>query len=527
METLPDIFATRTLAPSFAPDRAKLWAARLGHRTGLIIYPRSFAVANGVLYFLGRLEHRGRRHDGKWLGLLSRRGVEGMVGEGRFLEFDGTKAYLQIGRAGAENAAFLRSRLEYLNPRLLGLQKSVGCGDRLGLATPGHVRAVRKHTLAPIFAQQSIREMERTGRTPQQVLDDAMWGVFQEGWRQGFGADADHLKTFEHVDRCLASGFTFYTIDPSDYVDNTAEKDDKETLLAKVETLPWPALDASVEKLRALYVGHPFDLGDFRLTLTEEDLWRAAAKYGKAIAHTVRMYYYLRERTDGSHFELEMSVDETDTPTTVAEHFYVASELKRLGVQWVSLAPRFVGRFEKGVDYIGDLDRFDASFRQHVAVARTLGPYKLSLHSGSDKFSIYPLASQAAGNLVHLKTAGTSYLVALDVIAHHDPALFREILTFARERYPIDRATYHVSADVRQVPSPETLSDEDLPRIIHEFNGRQVLHVTFGSVLTARDEHGHYKFRERLLNTLWQQEEAYSAALEAHFDRHLAPFDET
>ena len=80
-------------------------------------------------------------------------------------------------------------------PSPLGLRKSFGFGDRTGLATPGHIAAARKFDFAPIFAQQSIREMERTGRTPQQVMDDAVWGVFSESWRSGFGADADHLKT--------------------------------------------------------------------------------------------------------------------------------------------------------------------------------------------------------------------------------------------------------------------------------------------------------------------------------------------
>ena len=88
-------------------------------------------------------------------------------------------------------------------------------------------------------------------------------------------------------------------------------------------------------------------------------------------------------------FELEVSVDETETPTTHAEHVYIASELKRLGVDWVSLAPRFIGRFEKGVDYIGDLGAGrPGRARRHRP---PLGPYKLSLHSGSDKFSVYPI----------------------------------------------------------------------------------------------------------------------------------------
>src|SRR5215218_5374465 len=100
---------------------------------------------------------------------------------------------LLLGPTSAGNLNALRDILPWLRPRTLGLRTSAGMGDRLGLATPGHVRAVRAAggDLAPIFAQQSIREMERTGRTPQQVMDDATWGVFAEGWRDGFVADAD------------------------------------------------------------------------------------------------------------------------------------------------------------------------------------------------------------------------------------------------------------------------------------------------------------------------------------------------
>jgi hypothetical protein len=209
-------------------------------------------------------------------------------------------------------------------------------------------------------------------------------------------------------------------------------------------------------------------------------------------------------------------VDETQTPTSPAEHLFIAGELARLGVHWVSLAPRFVGRFEKGVDYIGDLATFAAEFARHVAVAQALGPYKLSLHSGSDKFSIYPIAAQAAGGLVHLKTAGTSYLEALRAISQTVPSLFREILAFARERYETDRATYHVSARLDKVPAPDALRDTDLPGLFEQFDARQVLHVTFGSVL----DH----FGGRLLATLREHEEVYYTLLESHFRRHLSLF---
>src|SRR5258707_3532213 len=105
-------------------------------------------------------------------------------------------------------------------PKPLGLQKSFGFGDRLGLATPGHLAAARKFDFAPIFAQQSIREMERTQRTPQQVVKAASTAIAGRGYSGVWGADADHLKLPEHVDYTAAAGFCFFTIDPSMYVGN-------------------------------------------------------------------------------------------------------------------------------------------------------------------------------------------------------------------------------------------------------------------------------------------------------------------
>jgi hypothetical protein len=467
----------------------------------LPIYPRSVIDTDGVAYFLARSPEE------KLLGI-----------QGHVSGFDGLRAHQDaplLCPLTPANAAALRERLPWLRPRPLGLDRSAGCGDRLGLATPGHVRAVRASGgVAPIFAQQSMRENERTGRTPQDVMDDAMWGVFQEGWREPWGADADHLKTVEDIDLCVAAGYTFFTFDPGDRVDNEAHTAPLVVLKGKVHALPWADLADSPGKLHERYLGHSFPVENLTLEFDEAALARAAAKYGWAIAHTAHMYRHLAAQAQS--FELEVSVDETETPTSPQEHFFVASELRRLGVCWVSLAPRYIGRFEKGADYIGDLDRFEAELEVHAAIARTLGPYKLSLHSGSDKFSIYPYFARHAGDLAHLKTAGTSYLEALRTIAAVDPGFFRQILALAIQRYPSDRATYHVSAQLHRIPVPDTVEDAELPGVLDQFDAREALHVTFGSVL---DRCG-----ERLLAALDAHEEAHHAALEAHFRRHLAPF---
>jgi hypothetical protein len=459
----------------------------------------------------------------KFLGILidgreTNRAAPGFVGPSQEILVDGLRLTLTIVPANGVNAAVLRSMLPFLVAGPLGLRKSAGCGDRLGLATPGHIRAIRRAGLAPILAQQSIRENSRTGRTAQGVMDDVTWGVFQEGWRAGFGADADHLKTTHDIDICVAAGYTFYTIDPGEYVDNSANYAPVSELLEKIERLPWNVLASDPADTQRRLANQPLDLGQFSLTITIEELARAMAKYGRAVAHTVSMYRHLAEASPERPFELEMSVDETETVTTLTEHVYIAHELKRLGVKWVSLAPRYVGDFEKGVDYRGNLAEFEQSLARHVTVAQTYGPYKLSLHSGSDKFTIYPIVSRLAGELIHLKTAGTSYLEACRAAAALNPGLFRQLVAFAVERYPTDRATYHVSAEASKLPPLATWPDAQLPTLLDNFHARQIFHVTFGSVISQPS------LGQPLLDTLQRHEESYYHLLEVHFGKHFAPF---
>ncbi len=474
-------------------------ADQLGKITGLHVYPRSVAESEGATYGLVRAESR------RLLAILGdRRGFEGAP-----------RGEVLLCPLSPGNAAALRDRLPWLRPQLLGLTRSAGLGDRLGLATPGHVRAVRQSAgIAPFFAQQSVRENARTGRTAVDVIDDAMWGLLQEGWRAPWGADADHLKTPEDLDAGVAAGYTFFTLDPGEYVDASAQTVPLAELEAKRDALPWRDLDTTQADLRSAYLQRTFRLdGGASLTFDEEGLWRGAAKYGHALAHVARMYHRLRHST--RDFELEVSVDETDLPTTPLEHYLIASELKRLQVRWVSLAPRYVGRFEKGVDYIGDLKEFERDLALQAAVARTIGPYKLGVHSGSDKFTLYPLFARHTSGLVHLKTAGTSYLEALRAIAGVKPPLFRLIYELAFERYEQDRTSYHVSAEAARAPKPREVTDAELPAVLDQFDAREMLHVTFGSALAA--------YGERLKNTLLGNEEAYYEALVTHFARHLRP----
>jgi hypothetical protein len=469
----------------------------------VLTYPRSFVEKNGSKYFLTIDKLMGAKSlgvSGDISGFQGRPGEEGAL----------------LCPLSYRNAATLRLRLPWLCSTPLGLMTSAGFGDRLGLATPGHVRAVRDSGILPIFAQQSVRENVRTGRTPQRVYDDAMWGVFQEGWHDSWGADADHIKSSEEIKPFVMANYTYYTIDPGEHVHAVPKANDRSILLKKSEEIPWKALDITLEGLKRLYLDHPFHLERFDLLFDERTLLRALVKYGSAIAHVAVMFNEIQSLMGHRPFELEISLDETAIPTSIYEHFFVASELKRIGVNWVGLAPRFTGRFEKGVDYIGDLKELETGVAGHASVMRSFGNYKLSLHSGSDKFSVYPILAKYANHKVHVKTAGTSYLEALRIVARVSPAFFREVLELSRQCYEVDRATYYVSAQPRNIPLTHTIPDEDLPELLNQFDARQVLHVAFGSVLSH--------FRDRLFRMLEGKEETYYKALEDHFAVHLSPF---
>jgi tagaturonate epimerase len=421
----------------------------------------------------------------------------------------------------------MTKNIQASRPVPLGLRPSFGFGDRLGLATPGHVEAMRRagQGIAPIFPQQSIREMTRTSRSPETVMTDAVDAAVAAGWTEDFGADADHLKTPTDVDCTFAVGFCFFTIDPSDAVDQKADNYPADVLKGRYaevrDEIDW--FDKYNGKQVKLATGTA-------INLDEEAVMRAAVKYGRALNRGIELADYIRKVNEqaGRDYEIELSVDETDQPTTLAEHYIIADQCLGRGMKLVSLAPRFVGTLEKGVDYIGDVAIFEKSLGDHQAIAELLGPYKLSLHSGSDKISIYTPLARATGGRFHVKTAGTSYLEALRVVARHDPKMFRTICEFSRGRYDVDKATYHVHATLEMVPTPAAVSDdhkleqlylecwEDVPEGAgFTAPGRQILHCTFGSVLTDA------KLGRAARDCLTAHPDTYLEILAVHFEKHL------
>jgi hypothetical protein len=172
---------------------------------------------------------------------------------------------------------------------------------------------------------------------------------------------------------------------------------------------------------------------------------------------------------------------------------------------------------EPAIDYPGDRELIQRRLAVHAEIAREIGPHKLSLHDGSDKFSLYEALARETRGLFHVKTAGTSYLEALRVAARHDRKLFRRIVELARQHFEKDRVSYRVSAQLDRLPHPAAISDDArLERIyLDEPSGRQVMHVTFGSVLTD------HSLGPMLRDVLRKYPDCHRDLLGKHLGRHL------
>ncbi|MDR2304805.1 MAG: tagaturonate epimerase family protein [Treponema sp.] len=406
-----------------------------------------------------------------------------------------------------ENACVLRRLFPFTAPgRVLGRERSFGLGDRLGIATAGHIKVFEKYDAFPVFAQQSIRELNLTGRTYEEVLDAASFAVFKAGFTKTWGADGDHLKTPENIEYALSLGYSMITLDCSDYIRPFTE-----------DTAP-PLNAAYREK----YLEKKFDIDSehgITIVFSEDDLKGIAGIYGEAIGFAVEMYN--RFLKDGKYeADYEISIDETSKPTSPREHYFIARELRDAKVDFKTLAPRFCGEFRKGIDYIGDLNQFKKEIKIHAAIARYFN-YKLSIHSGSDKFSVFPAIAKETCCSFHVKTAGTNWLVAMKLVSQKDPALYREIHRFALSVFDEAKKYYHVTSDLSKIPALDSLEDSGLPALFDNDAARQLIHITYGLILGSKNSNGVFTYRERLYKLWNEYAQDYETALEEHTGRHL------
>ncbi len=369
---------------------------------------------------------------------------------------------------------------------------SIGTGDRFAQEAAAQLQACIQITadgfpVVPVW-NKSNREHSFIGSQPDSVRAAAAAAVAQLGWTRPWHVDADHIR-LETVDRYLDSS-DFFTIDVADSIGRPAPPED---IRHFIDRHPELVGEVSVPGL-----GGP-------LLITRDDLELHAAKYLLAVSDAARIHRHIESRKGRGQFIAEVSMDETDEPQTPPVLLVILAALADAGVPVQTIAPKFTGRFNKGVDYVGDLARFEREFNDDLAViAHAVRQYglpanlKLSVHSGSDKFSLYPVirrAIQRTGAGLHLKTAGTTWLEEMIGLAEAGG----DGLAFAREIHAdalghVDElcAPYASVIDIDRslLPSVETVAGWDgeqfAAALRHEptdprFNPgfRQLIHVSF------------------------------------------------
>lgn len=405
---------------------------------------------------------------------------------------------------------------------------SFGVGDRFAHQAKAQLRAFQRLAaegieVVPVW-NKSNREHTFIGSEPQSVFDAAKAAVAALGWKQGWHVDADHIR-LETVGRFLACS-DFFTIDVADSIGKPAAASDVAAFLAR-----HPELIGTVS---IAGVGQPF-------TTTRAEVEAVVAKYLLAVQDAGKIYRHIVAAKGEDNLIAEVSMDETDAPQTPLELLIILAALSDEKVRVQTIAPKFTGRFNKGVDYVGDLVQFEREFNDDLAViAHAVAKYslpanlKLSVHSGSDKFSLYPIIRRAlarTGAGVHVKTAGTTWLeevIGLAEAGGDGLTLAKEIYAYALAHVDELCAPYAsvIDIDRAKLPSAEVVNGWTGPQLAAairhipghpEFNAnvRQLLHVSFKLAAKAGP---------RYLDLLKSNEEIVSRQVMANlYDRHLKP----
>ena len=335
---------------------------------------------------------------------------------------------------------------------------------------------------------KSNREHSIIKSKPDDVRAEADAAVAALGFKGPYYVDADHigLKTVD----AFIPGSDFFTLDVADFTGKSAEAGAVEAFLNAVRR--WTG-SLSIPRIE-----RPFEI-------TEETVRGAAAKFLLAIQEAGRIYRHVEERKGRDNFVTEVSIDETDAPQNPVELFMILAMISEERIPVQTIAPKFTGRFNKGVDYVGDLAQFEREFDEDLSVIafaiREFGladTLKLSVHSGSDKFSIYYVINRLikkhdAG--LHVKTAGTTWLeevIGLAESGGEGLVLVKEIYAQARDHYAELAAPYSTVIDIDpdKLPDPKSVmawSSAQYANALRHIessphynpNFRQLLHVGF------------------------------------------------
>ena len=293
----------------------------------------------------------------------------------------------------------------------MNLEKySIGVGDRFGCQGKAQLQALIKANeqgceIVPVW-NKSHREHVITSTLPASVRREAGTAVKKLEWKHSYYVDADHIG-MKNVDLFIDAS-DFFTIDVADFVGQTPDKDSIRAFAERFQT--------SSHSLRIPGLAEPLDMSAAAVE-------GAAAKYLAAVSEAGRIYRHVEVSKGAANFVTELSVDETDTAQSPAEMLLILAAVAYEKIPIQTIAPKFIGRFNKGVDYAGDVVEFARQFEAHLAVlafaVQEFGlpaNLKLSIHSGSDKFSLYPVVKEALRKYnagLHLKTAGTTWLEEL------------------------------------------------------------------------------------------------------------------
>jgi len=482
----------------------------------LKIYPRSFCSKNGLGYGLIRTP------EGKKFMVM---GERSHVLKDAFLgNCLHQTSSLKVCDLSPENTECLMALFPYTKPvSLREYPMTIGTGDRLGVATPGHIRAIKKFQAYPVLVQQSVRENAQTGRNFFEVIRDVAWAVFQENYQEGYGADADHLKSLQEVKNALDAGASMVTLDLSDQLNYEAFQGQKEWVDRKFKE---EIEEGDAEVTFHLFLDKEFVLkgqgGKYFIHFDEEGIERNTLFFYKALDFIEEVYQWICSKTGNRPLvDLEISMDETPFPTSPENHFFFALELSHRGVHIQSLAPRFIGEFQKGIDYRGDKEAFRRQFYQHILIAQDYGSYKISIHSGSDKFSLFSDMGGLSEGSLHFKTSGTSWLEAMHLVALRNPPLYREMHRYALSKFKEASRLYPTTTDLTRIPNLQELNDQELFSLLDQEDSRQLLHITYGFLFHATDGEGKNLFRDPLYHTLTQYEEEYWSLIEKLIEKHL------
>ncbi|NIA17522.1 MAG: hypothetical protein GWO86_04155, partial [Planctomycetes bacterium] len=284
---------------------------------------------------------------------------------------------------------------------------SFGLGDRFGHQGKAQLRAVLKAAQAgveitPVW-NKSHREHTTIKTSPDSVRTEADSAVKQLNWQGSYFVDADHIN-LSNVDIFMNSS-DFFTLDVADFIGSKAEDSD---------------IEAFVEKYKKYIGSLSIDGIEKPIAITEDLIKEIAGKVLLAIKEGGKIYRRIETVRGRDNFIAEVSMDETDRPQSPVEMLFILAAIADEGIDARTIAPKFTGRFNKGVDYIGNVAQFEKEFNEDLAViafaVKEFGlaeNLKLSIHSGSDKFSIYGPINRALKKFdagLHLKTAGTTWL---------------------------------------------------------------------------------------------------------------------